>query len=119
MTILWIFYFFRLLGGWSAADRDTETATALYEHNHILHRSAVPAPPGLPISLAGFPVHAQSVQACQNLQILGVSGPDGAPHQLSQSVPPVQFNALPVGGLSLECLHILCHSQRNWFWFGK
>ena len=117
--ILISIFIIRILGGWSATDRNIETAAALYEHNHILHRSSVSTPARLPLSLTGFPVHAQGVQACQNLQILGVSGPDRAPHQLSQSVPAVQFNALPVGGLPLECLHILCHSQRNRFWLCK
>ena len=101
----------RISGGRSAADWLRQAAPALHQHHNFLHWPPLSSPPGLPLSLSRLPVHVAAVSPGEDLQVLGVARPDGEAHQLSQPVPAGLSDALPAGGLSLECLYLLCHSQ--------
>ena len=101
----------RISGGRSAADWLRQAAPALHQHHNFLHWPPLSSPPGLPLSLSRLPVHVAAVSPGEDLQVLGVAGPDWEAHQLSQPVPAGLSDALPAGGLSLECLYLLCHSQ--------
>ena len=78
---------FRLPGGWSSADRNSEATPTLHEHHNILHRPVVLVTPGRPLLVPQLSVHVEDLPSCQNLPILGIFGQDRAPHQLSQSLP--------------------------------
>ena len=60
-----VFCLCSLSGGRGAADGLTETAPALHQLHHLLHRPSLPSTAGLSLPVARLPVNAAGLSACQ------------------------------------------------------
>ena len=81
-----------------------KASAALHELNNLLHRLPVPPASRLSILIPGLQVDPEDLPACQGLPVLGVHGPERAPHQLPQRAEIRVTHPLPAARLPLERL---------------
>lgn len=104
---------YRVLGRRGAADRRHQITEPLHEFNDFLHRLPLSFALGLSLPEHWVQLNPPIIQTRENLQILGVHGPHGAPHKLPQFIPIDQLNPLPARNIPLERLPPPYHLQEQ------
>lgn len=83
-------------------NRRGKVAGSLHELYYILHRLSLPATARLPLSINRIQLHLAFVQTCENIQVLGLHGPNRETYELSELVQIDEFNSLFISDISLE-----------------